>query len=138
LALDNPLEPVVPVQITRGGLEAWKRRHPGFSGTACLSLLANEQFCKKASALLHQAREFKGDEWLRAPYIFVITEVIGQDEANDLSHITIVYGQRRGATPIVRNARVPFARALSLGTAHALKLGIPQVAWSKDLKYAWT
>uniref|UniRef100_UPI003F494B64 hypothetical protein n=1 Tax=Ensifer adhaerens TaxID=106592 RepID=UPI003F494B64 len=137
MAGDVPLQPVIPVHVTRGGLEAWKRRHPDISGIHCIRLLANEHFCRKTSALILGAQEVKAPPTGSKPYVLVITEVIGQDETNDLSHIAIVHGGRE-ATPIARNERLPFAHALSLGAAHAFKNGVSQVFWSKDLKYAWT
>ncbi|MCJ8509922.1 hypothetical protein MUU53_18645 [Rhizobium lemnae] len=57
-AMENstPSLPVVPVDITRGGWEAWKRKNPGVTGTESLRLAANYAFCVRASKLVHAAK----------------------------------------------------------------------------------
>ncbi len=74
------------------------------------------------------------------PYILVVTEVIGQDKANDVSHLALVEPNPNGEfglTPLVENARIFHEHAITLGVAYALRMGLTSVFWQKNLEYAW-
>jgi hypothetical protein len=70
----------------------------------------------------------------------VTTEVIGQDQASDVSHILLVESQAgdelRIAT-LVKNARIRFQHAGALGASYALKHGVSSLQWQEGKTYAW-
>lgn len=135
LSHGTPRNPVVPVAISRGGWEAWKRRNPGSSGLDSLRAAANVRYGVEASKLVHSAKEFHSGVITPRRYIAVVTELIGQDENNDLSRIGVCTSG--DVEWIVLNARVPHFGALALAAAHALRLGVTSILWRHDLRYAW-
>ena len=135
LSHGTPLRPVVPVDISRGSWEAWKRRNPGSSGMDSLRAAANVRYGVEASKLVHAAKELRPGTVVPRRYIAVVTELIGQDENNDVSHIGVCTG--REVEWIVLNARIPHFRALALAAAHSIRLGLTDILWRHDLKYAW-
>lgn len=141
MADSETLTPVVPIEVTRGGWESWRKRHPEFTGLPSLRTYANERFNRRARDLLIAAREMTDDVAPPRRYIGVGTEVIGQDARNDLSHIAFVF-QRRDARPQIRplvsHARISHEHALSLAAAYAVLEGVDAVFWRNDLQFAWT
>ncbi|MER9663360.1 hypothetical protein [Mesorhizobium sp. M0159] len=135
LSYGTPLKPVVPVAVSRGGWEAWKRRNPGSSGLDSLRAAANVRYGVEASRLVHAAKELHSGTVVPQRYIAVVTELIGQDENNDVSRIGVCTGG--DVEWIVLNARVPHFGALALAAAHALRLGLTNILWRHDLRYAW-
>ena len=70
----------------------------------------------------------------------LVTEVIGQDMANDVSHIVRLTAGTGGGTSeqsLITNERMFHEHALALGAAYAVKHGISALLWVKDLRYAW-
>jgi hypothetical protein len=135
LSHSTPLKPVVPIDFSRGSWEAWKRRNPGRSGLDSMCTAANALFGAKASKLVRAAKELSTELAVPRRYVAVVTELIGQDENNDVSHIGVCTG--RDFEWIVENARLPHFGALALAAAHAIRLGLPDIVWRHDLKYAW-
>lgn len=135
LSHSTALKPVVPVDISRGSWEAWKRRNPGSSGLDSLRASANVRYSVAARKLVYAAKEFPRGIVVPQKYIVVITELIGQDENNDLSHIGVCTA--RDVEWIILNARLPHFRALALAAAHSIRLGLTDIFWRHDLKYAW-
>ena len=73
-------------------------------------------------------------------YVLAVTEVIGQDQTNDVSHIFIVeeFGDAEPRMiKLVSNARIFHLHACTLGASYAVKFGIMNLRWKKDLTYAW-
>lgn len=135
LSHSTPLRPVVAIDISRGGWEAWKRRNPGCSGLGSLRAAANFRYGVEASKLVHAAKEFYSGGVLPRRCIAVVTELIGQDENNDVSRIGVCADE--DVEWIVLNARVAHFGALALAAAHALRLGMRNIVWAHDLRYAW-
>lgn len=135
LSHSTALKPVVPIDISRGAWEAWKRRNPGCSGLDSLRAAANVRYGVEASKLVHAAKELNSGTATPRRYIAVVTELIGQDENNDVSRIGVCTGE--DVEWIVSNARVSHFGALALAAAHALRLGLRNILWAHDLKYAW-
>jgi hypothetical protein len=136
VAHSTPLMPVVPVALSRGAWEAWKRGHPNFSGLDSLRAAANARYGREASKLVHSAKEFRSGIVTPQKYIAVVIELIGQNESNDVSRIGVCNGD--DVRWIVMNARLPHFGALALAAAHAIRLGLGDIFWSHDLRYAWT
>lgn len=135
LSHSTPLNPVVAIDVSRGSWEAWKRRNPGCTGLDSLRASANVRFGAEASKLVHAAKEVHSGIVVPRRYIAVVTELIGQDESNDVSSIGVCIGT--GVEWIVLNARMPHFGALALAAAHALRLSLPNIFWAHDLRYAW-
>ncbi|SED04327.1 hypothetical protein [Bradyrhizobium erythrophlei] len=135
LSHSTPLRPVVAIDVSRGTWEAWKRRNPGCTGLDSLRAAANVRYGVEASKLVHAAKELHSGIVVPRRYIAVVIELIGQDENNDVSRIGVCTGE--DVEWIVLNARVPHFGALALAAAHALHLGLPNIFWAHDLRYAW-
>jgi len=140
-ASSTELKPVVPIDVTRGGWEGWRKRHPQYQGLESLRRFANDRFNQRARDLLVTAKEMKDGTLAPRRYIAIETEVIGQDACNDISHIASVL-QRSNARPEIRtlisNARIPHEHAVSLAAAYAILEGVDAVFWRLDLQFAWT
>lgn len=139
------LRPFVAIPVTRGGFEAWRRKTGKGADLQALLAHANDRFDYAARRLLEQAKDADDAQAVRATppprrYMMVLTETIGQDEANDLSHIAMI--ERRGdeetVTPIVKNVRMPHRQALAVGAAHAVRCGLDHLFWRHDRRYGWT
>ncbi|MFC3165846.1 hypothetical protein [Ciceribacter thiooxidans] len=135
MATGTPDKPVVPIDISRGRWEAWKRRHPDFTGTQSLRHAANEAYGAKASRLVHAARDAKTVKKLPRRFVWVQVELIGQDEKNDLAHIG--YMMDGNEEVLATNLRMGHYQALALAAAHAIRLGLTEILWNHDLRYAW-
>jgi hypothetical protein len=101
---------------------------------------ANERFSQQVHELIARARELEGSRIVPARYVLAITDVIGQDRANDLSHIVIVNVRPNGeglSREMVKNARIFHEHAIALAAAYAVRERVDAVMWSKNLKYAW-
>lgn len=101
---------------------------------------ANILFLQNLFAICESARERKDQSILPPRFILVITEEIGQDRANDVSHIAEIYEAGINeplAEPIIENIRMFHEHALLTAGAYALSRGIEHVMWQKDLYYSW-
>jgi len=86
------------------------------------------------------ARERSPSSISPSRYVLAVTEEIGQNRANDISHIVAIT-EMPDSDPAVRvlvaDARVFHEHALALGCAYAVAEDIECVLWQKDLRYAW-
>ncbi len=90
---------------------------------------------------MHSAREHNSSVILPARYVLAVTEVIGQDRGNDLSHVASIRevpGGEPHIREIVRNARIPHERAVALAATYAFSEGVECVLWIRRLRYAWS
>lgn len=129
------LRPVIPMPISRGSWEAWKRRNPGSSGLDSLRAAANSLYNSKAEKLVRDAKELREGVIVPRSYIGVLTELIGQDENNDISHVGVWADKKMQW--IISNERLTQREALGLAAAYAIRLGLTQILWRQDLEYAW-
>jgi hypothetical protein len=70
----------------------------------------------------------------------LVTDKIGQDRANDLSHIAVARQRVRGEPDIrsiVEDLRIFHEHALALGSAYAVAEGLDAVMWMRHRRYAW-
>lgn len=77
---------------------------------------------------------------LPANYILAVTDEIGQDKANDLSHIAKIrecFEGKSDIKPIVEDLRVFHEHAIALASAYAVAEGLDAVMWTRKLRYAW-
>ena len=137
---DEPLRPFVAVPVTRGSFEAWRRRHGAEANVISLMAHANERFDKSIRRLIDRAEEYQPGRSLCPRSVMVMTEVIGQDLANDVSHLAIIdakRGEKPIAQPLITNIRIFHEHGVALAAAYALAHQIDAVLWSKDNRHAW-
>jgi hypothetical protein len=126
--------------VTFDNWERWCKAEGILESDHSVFEYANWLFSVEVRSRIFNAREFHTVTNFPAQYVLVVTEVIGQDRANDVSHIALVQ-ERTEAEPIIRSlvkdARVFHEHALALAGAYAIREGLDDVLWSKDLTYAW-
>ena len=72
--------------------------------------------------------------------MLAVTDEIGQDRANDLSHIFLIretLGSEPAVHALATDVRIFHEYALTLACAYAVAEGAEIVLWQKDLQYAW-
>jgi hypothetical protein len=136
----QPRKPLVTIPVTVTEWEAWCRSESVPENAQSVFNFALKRFNEAAHARLLGARERDSLAILPSRYIYVVTEVIGQDKANDVSHIARIT-ERLEAEPIVESivedSRIRHEHALALGAAYAVRESIETLVWSRDLNYAW-
>ena len=106
-----------------------------------MSDYANRLYHGAINEVIEGARDLDRTKVLPSRYILALTELIGQDQANDVSHIFLVEEWSGGGpsmTPLVRNARISHLHASGLGASYAVKHGVSSLRWKKDMTYAWS
>ncbi len=101
---------------------------------------ATQVFQEKMTALLAEAKEIDKESVMPDKYMLIVTEEIGQDKRNDISHAAIITLQADGTQDvdkIFHNQRIFYEYAMTLGCAHAVALGVKAVRWRKDYTYTW-
>lgn len=134
------LQPFVPIHVTRDGWVQWCAINKQPRNAGSVRRYANELFCEQLGALLRSARERTRNSVVPGRYVFVITEEIGQNKANDLTRIGLVHADGREdvvVKELVPDARIYHEYGLALAGAYALAEGVDCVMWQKDKRYAW-
>jgi hypothetical protein len=137
---NTALCPFAPVPVTFEGWQAWCNEQGIKRSVSSVHEYANFVFREGTDRILDAVREFTRKSIVPERYVLVVTEEIGQDKANDVSHIAIVQETIGGSAnhqPLVENARIFHEHAVVLGTSYAFIAGLEFVLWKKDLKYAW-
>jgi hypothetical protein len=136
----TPLMPFVAIPVTFKGWQKWRKEQRMSKAFFSLSSYANAVFDRQLRTILSAARERSSSSIFPSRYVLVVTEEIGQDRANDVSHIAAIREVPNGE-PFVRsllsNARMFHEYALALAGAYAVADGIEYVLWQKELQYAW-
>jgi hypothetical protein len=136
----QPLKPLVTMPLALPEWERWCAGSEYSESVQSLFDFANDRFCTEVSVRLSHARERTVDALRPSRYVLVVTEVIGQDCANDISHIALVRERPHGEpllSALVQDARIFHEHALALAAAYAVREGLEFVLWSKNLHYAW-
>lgn len=97
-------------------------------------------FQDKINSLINEARNIDEEKVLLNKYMLIVTEEIGQDQGNDISHAAIVTEHPDGTQDfeeIFYNQRLFHEYAMTLGSAHAIAQGVDVVRWRKNKTYAW-
>lgn len=131
--------PTVPVQISFDGWSNWKNNR-AMSASNSVHRYANDLFEVSIRRILESTRNFDQSVVRPRRYIVVLTEEIGQDRANDVSHAAIATELEREDTQhveIFSEQRIVHEHAIALACSYALIHGIDVVMWRKDLRYAW-
>lgn len=134
------LQLFVKVEIDFHECEEWCTRQYENWEFSEICQYANSVFDKKAKEIMCQAIPKSDSKLLIPRYIYLITEEIGQDKANDMSSIYYVSelpGFERTEI-LLKNERIFFEHALALAVAFAIKMKIDAVMYVKDQTYLWT
>jgi hypothetical protein len=137
---NKTLRPFAPISVTVEAWQAWCNKEGIDRSFLTVCEYANFLFHKGVHRILDSIREFTPESIVPERYILVVTEEIGQDKANDVSHVAIVQETVSGTNaqqPLVENARIFHEYAVALGASYAFIAGLEFVLWRKDLKYAW-
>lgn len=118
----------------------WCEEESAPEDMGALEFYSNLLFDRAVRRLLANARPRTTATIVPAEYVLAATQEIGQDRANDLSHLGI-FRERPDADPLIRtlatNQRIFHEHALVLACAYAFAHGIDHVMWQKNLRYAW-
>ena len=132
--------PFVPMPVTFNGWNEWCEKEGEVKHSSTVFGYAAVLFDKKIKEIIAAAREQTTKSIVPTSYILVVTEEIGQDRANDVSHILMVR-EFADSDPIVKdlttNLRLFHEYAIALASAYAVREGLEFVFWQKDLEYAW-
>lgn len=134
------LKPFVAVPIT---LDGWIKTYEGSDAPRTFAPVmeyANGLYQDAIVKVIEGAQELGKSTIVPNRYVLAVTEVIGQDKANDVSHLFAVeeFGDAEPRlTELVANARIFHVHACTLGASYAVKHGIVHLRWTKDLTYAW-
>ena len=102
---------------------------------------ANMLYQEGITRIIEGAQDLAATKIVPSRYVLAVTEQIGQDEANDVSHIFLVEerpGHEPQMKPLVQKLRIFHLHACTLGASYALKHGISTLRWKKDMTYAWS
>jgi hypothetical protein len=135
------LRPMVPMTVTFDGWIASLAGKNPPRRFGPVRTHANALYQRAIGDVIENACELDKTAVLPSRYILAVTELIGQDQVNDVSHIFLVE-QRPGCeprmSPLVRNARIFHLHAAALGASYAVKHGVSTLRWAKDMTYAWS
>jgi len=98
------------------------------------------RFNHKVEKIIHGRNEFGLDGVRPRRYVLVCTEIIGQDESNDISHIFEADEQGDEylfLSEIVSDIRVCQNEAICIAAVNAVSLGLDAVYWYENRNYAW-
>ncbi len=133
------LKPLVPVSVNCVEFQRWCSDKAREMTLRAVREYANDQFNQLVHRRIDDARELSDSAIMPSRYVLVQTEEIGQDRANDISHISIVnlaIAPPHDAREVVRNERIFHEHAVALASAYAVAEGIECVLWQKDGRYA--
>lgn len=139
-AAATPTKPLVAIDVIPGAWLDWCRETDVEPNLKSLNGYAHMLFEERARALLETARERKATGIVLSTFALAVTEEIGQDRANDVSHIAIVREPLEGdpiIRPLVENVRMFREHAIALAVAYALAESLDAVQWTVNKRYAW-
>lgn len=136
----NNVRAFVPISVTWDEWSVWAKSFPK-KAELSVHHYATQVFNQRIQALLIDAQEFDSSTVRPYRYVLVMTEEIGQDMANDVSHATVVTEQKKNGEQhfeeVFVNQRMFHEHAIALACAHAVARNIGIVRWQKDKQYAW-
>ncbi|KAB7773720.1 hypothetical protein CEK69_03170 [Xanthomonas sp. LMG 12462] len=128
----------IPIQVTWSEWIKWANQTEIYISTT--HEYATEVFQGKIKDLIDNAKDIGFASILPSRYMLIITEEIGQDRGNDISHAAIVTTRpngRQDVEDVFINQRLFHEYAMTLGCAHAIAKGVDVIRWRKDKKYSW-
>ncbi len=135
------LKPLVAMAVTFDG---WIASLNGLAASRRFNQVrdyANTLYQRAIAEVIDGARDLEKAKVIPSRYVLAVTELIGQDQSNDVSHIFLVEEHPGGEprmTELVRNARIFHLHACTLGASYAVKHGVKSLRWKKIMTYAWS
>jgi len=132
-------QPFVPVDVDLRSFERWCSESGQPMSFKCLCKFSNWVFDKRVKEVIHSAKPRDETGLVHPHHIWLVTEEIGQDRANDLSSIYYVSelpGFEREEA-ILEHRALFFEYALALASAYALKHEVEAVLYEIDQTYCW-
>lgn len=136
----RPLRPFVRIPITFDDWQKWRIEGNRPTETQSIYEYTNDLFQKRLKATIATGREMKYGSPTPSRYVLVVTEEIGTDKANDLSHIAKVSQRVDGncdLKPLVEDLRIFHEHAVALASSYGVAEEIDSVMWIRDRRYAW-
>jgi hypothetical protein len=136
----RPTQPLVRVSTTFVGWKAWASARGEPATVQSMHRFANFIFQDRIRRTIDRARELSPDRPVPPRFILAVTEEIGQDKANDLSHIMNATRAANGevqVAPLVEDLRMFHEYALALASAYAVSMELDTVMWMRDERYCW-
>ena len=132
-------KPFVLVPVAFDAWMKWCEEQNRAPSVQSLCEYASVTFSTLVLPLIDDAMKQTDSSIVLSRYVLVVTEVIGQDMANDLSSIYLVANNPQGEyrIPLVENQRIFSEHGVALAAAYALKHHATPVRCSKDLTNAW-
>ncbi len=137
----SDLVPLVPMDVTLKDWENARQKNVDSNAFSIISSIAHKRFDAELRNILDRACEVRDSTILVSKYIHVVTEIIGQDEVLDVSHIYLVTETISNGTVrelLVGNLQIKKLHARALGAAYAIKHNASQLMWELDMEYAWS
>ena len=135
------LRPMVPITVTLDGwLKSMNCADP-LRYFDPVRTYANTLYQEAITRIIDGAQNLAATKIVPSRYVLTVTEQIGQDEANDVSHIFLIEetpGHKPRTRVLVENARTFHRHAVTLGASYAVKHGVSSLRWKCDLTYAWS
>lgn len=101
---------------------------------------ANDIFGHQARDMIVGAMDRATRHLVPSRYVIAVTDIIGQDCANDVSEVLLVHEQSNGKA-LIRSLLGPTwifrDHAVRIAAAYAIREGVETVMWFKDQTYAW-
>lgn len=139
-AAANPTKPLVAIDIVPDAWLAWCRNTDAEPNMKSLNGYAHSLFDRRIRALIESARERTTNGIVPSSFVLAVTEEIGQDRSNDVSHVAAVREPLEGdpiVRPLVENVRIFHEHAIALAAAYALAEGLDAVQWTVNRRYGW-
>ena len=137
---DDPLKPFVTIPVSFDAWKAWCAEGDRHQSALSIFQFANDLFSKQVNELIGRARDREASAVAPSRYVLALTDIIGQDKANDVSEIVLVRERSDGnavGKSLAGEVRIFHEHALALACAYAVREGIDTVMWMKDSTYAW-
>jgi hypothetical protein len=137
---ESTLKPFIAMPVTYCEWLHWAKQQPQGKGVS-IHRYATDLFQEKVLRVIYGAKERKPDSVLPRRYMLLITEVIGQDMAFDVSHLAEICTLPNGKDQINKvwtDKSMFFEHGVAVAAAEAIVRGVDCIYWQKDHTYAWS
>ncbi len=141
LERSEPFSQIVAVPLDLNKFKLWCKGE-GHSAICYeqLSRFSVITFNEAVDSVLLNMQEFTPNRKRPQSYLLVCTELIGQDESNDISHVFVANEEGEELptlAEIVTDIRVCKNEALVIAAINAVALGLDSLLWYENKYYAW-
>lgn len=136
----TPTKPLVAMPVVAADWLAWCSDNGHDPTLRSLNGYAHTLFDARIRHLIDTARERTPNGLVLSTFILAVTEEIGQDRANDVSHVAAVREPIEGdpiVRPLVENIRIFHEHAVALAAAYAIAQEVDAVLWTRSRRHGW-